>query len=63
MSQPFPFNQRALATVAQIDRAIKRLALDSQGEFVAFINAIEMQIESGQPDEAVVGYLSAPLPP
>ena len=47
--------------MGQIERSIVRLDLDCQGEFVALINAIEMQLESGQPVEAVVGYLSAAL--
>jgi hypothetical protein len=61
VSRPLPFDETALRTTAQIEREIVRLDLDCQGEFVALINAIEMQIESGQPVQAVIGYLSAAL--
>ena len=40
---------------------IIRLGLDCQGEFIALINALQMQIESGQPVQAVVGYLTTAM--
>ena len=41
-----------------IERAIVRLDLDSQGEFVALINAMQLQLDSGAPVERVVRLLS-----
>jgi hypothetical protein len=42
----------------QIERSIMRLDLDSQGEFVALINAMQLQLDSGEPVERVVRLLS-----
>jgi hypothetical protein len=42
----------------EIERSIVRLDLDSQGEFVALINAIQLQLDSGEPVERVVRLLS-----
>lgn len=41
-----------------IERSIVRLDLDSQGEFVALINAMQLQLDSGVPVERVVRLLS-----
>jgi hypothetical protein len=46
---------------AAIERSIVRLRLESQGEFVALINAIQMQLESAQPIEKVVRLLADAL--
>ncbi len=43
--------------VEAIERSIVRLRLDSQGEFIAIINAIEMQLESKQTVPEVVRLL------
>lgn len=42
----------------QIERSIVRLDLDSQGEFIALINAMQLQLDSGEPVERVVRLLS-----
>jgi hypothetical protein len=42
----------------QIERSIVRLDLDSQGEFVALFNAMQLQLDSGEPVERVVRLLS-----
>jgi len=41
-----------------IERRVSRLNLDSQGEFVAILNAITMQLEAPTPDPAVVRLLA-----
>jgi hypothetical protein len=41
-----------------IERSIVRLDLDSQGEFVALINAMQMQFDSGRPVAPVVRLLA-----
>jgi hypothetical protein len=48
---------QALRMVDAIERSIVRLNLDSQGECVAILNAILMQLESGQPVPVVVDHL------
>lgn len=40
-----------------IERSIVALNLDSQGQFIALTNAIEMQLESGEPATDVVRLL------
>ena len=52
---------KALRMVDAIERAIVRLNLDSQGEFVAILNAILMQLESGQPVPGVIDHLAYAL--
>ena len=47
--------------VDAIERSLVRLNLDSQGEFVAILNAILMQLESGQPVPVVVDHLAYAL--
>jgi hypothetical protein len=51
------WDERLLRNVSAIERSIVRLRLDSQGEFVALFNAIEMQLESGDPQPKVVRLL------
>lgn len=41
-----------------LKRAIQRVGLDAPGEFVAIINAIDMQLESGRPVVATVAHLA-----
>ena len=48
----------ALRMVQAIERSIVRLRLDCQGEFIAIINAIEMQLESRETESAVVRLLA-----
>lgn len=43
------------------ERAIRRLGLGAPGEFIAIINAIEMQLESGRPAVATVAHLTEAL--
>lgn len=52
---------KALRMVNAIERSIVRLDLDSQGEFVAIINAMLMQLESGHPVPVVVDHLAYAL--
>jgi len=42
----------------EIERSIVRLDLDSQGEFIALINAMQLQLDSGEPVERVMRLLS-----
>jgi len=42
----------------QIERSIIRLDLDSQGGFIALINAMQLQLDSGEPVQRVVRLLS-----
>jgi hypothetical protein len=51
-------DDRAYRMTEAIERSIVRLALDSQGEFVALINAIQLQLDSGRPVERVVRLLA-----
>ncbi len=51
----------ALRITARLERAIRRLGLDAPGEFVAIINAIDMQLESGRPSVAAVVHLAEAL--
>jgi hypothetical protein len=44
-----------------IERSVKRLHLDCQGEFIAIINAIAVQLESPDPEPAVVRLLADSL--
>jgi tetratricopeptide (TPR) repeat protein len=52
---------KALRMVNAIERSIVRLHLNSQGEFVAILNAIVMQLESGHPVPVVVDHLAYAL--
>ena len=56
-----PWDERALAIVTQIERAIVRQGLLSQGQFIALTNALEMQLESGEPDSQTVTHLCQAL--
>ena len=47
--------------LAAIERSLVRLHLDRQGEFIAIINAIEMQLESRRTVPEVVHLLVASL--
>ena len=51
------WDPKALRLVETIERAIVRLRLESQGEFVAIINAIEVQLESKETAPEVVRLL------
>ena len=55
------WDAKALSIISGMERSMKRLALESQGEFIAIFNAIEMQIESGQPLLPVVRHLTEAL--
>ena len=55
------WDAKALRLVDAIERSIVRLNLDSQGEFVAIINAIAMQLESQQTVPEVVRILADAL--
>lgn len=56
-----PFDTKSLRLTRAIERAIVGLRLDSQGEFISIINALEMQFESGQPAPVVVALLADAL--
>ncbi len=58
---PPEWDVQALRMVNAIERSLVRLQLDAQGEFVAIINALLMQLESGQPVPAVVDHLAYAL--
>jgi hypothetical protein len=61
MDEALPWDEQALTMVAAIERVIVDLRLDSQGQFVAILNAIEMQIESGAPHIVTVANLGDAL--
>jgi len=48
----------ALRITARLERAIQRLGLESPGEFVAIINAIDIQLESGRPVITTVAHVT-----
>jgi hypothetical protein len=50
-----------LRITARLERGIQRLGLEAPGEFVAIINAIDMQLESGRPVAATVAHLTDAL--
>lgn len=51
------YDEKAFGLVSSIERSIVRLNLESQAQFVALTNALEVQLESGQPDPRVVRLL------
>jgi len=51
------WDAKALRMVEAIERSIVRLHLESQGEFMAITNAIEMQLESKETVPEVVRLL------
>ena len=51
------WDAKALRMVEALERSIARLRLDSQGEFIAIINAIETQLESPETVPEVVRLL------
>ena len=51
------WDAKALRMVEALERSIVRLRLESQGELIAIINAIEMQLESKQTIPEVVQLL------
>lgn len=55
------WDERLFRITEGIERSIVRLRVDSQGQFVAIINALDMQLESGHPDPTVVRLLSDAL--
>lgn len=52
------WDAKALSMADAIERSLKRLRLDSQGEFVAILNAIVMQLESRHTQAPVVRLLA-----
>jgi hypothetical protein len=53
--------EEAYRITSAIEHSIVRLRLESHGQFVALINAIEMQLDSGEPNATVVQLLSDAL--
>ncbi|MQA91487.1 MAG: hypothetical protein GEU90_14890 [Gemmatimonas sp.] len=51
------WDEKALRMVTGIEKSILALDLDSQGQFIALTNALEMQLESGDPAADVVRLL------
>ena len=51
------WDAKALRMVEAIERSIVRLRLDSQGDFMAIINAIKVQLESKETGSEVVRLL------
>lgn len=56
-----PWDQQAMRRLARIERTIVRLDLDCQGEFIAILNAIEMQLERADPDVETTARLGDAL--
>ena len=54
---PPGWDEGAMRIVDGIERAIEKLRLDSQGEFVSLTNALLMQLESGKPVPAVIDHI------
>lgn len=57
----FHWDETAKAVVKDIEHAIIPLDLDSQGQFIALTNAIEMQLEAPVPVPDVVRLLGDAL--
>jgi DNA polymerase III delta subunit len=55
------FYDEACRITSGIERSIVRLRLESQGQFVALINALDMQLDSGEPEPTVIRLLSEAL--
>ena len=55
------WDERALNMVSRIEKSIVALNLDSQGQFIALTNALEMQLESSAPSREVVRLLGEAL--
>jgi hypothetical protein len=51
-------DEQAYRMTEAIERSIVRLNLDCQGEFVALINAMQMQLDSGRPVGWVIRLLA-----
>jgi len=51
------WDAKALRLVEAVERSIVRLRLDSQTEFIAIINAIEVQLESKETEPEVIRLL------
>ena len=51
------WDAKALRMVTAFERSIQGLRLDSQGEFIAIVNAMEVQLESMETVPAVVRLL------
>ena len=51
-------DSKAYRLTEAIEQSIVRLDLDTQGEFIALINAMQLQLDSGEPVERVVRLLS-----
>jgi len=54
-------DDKAFGLLSSIERSILRLELESQAQFVALINAIEVQLEFGRPDPGVIRLLGQAL--
>jgi hypothetical protein len=57
----FGWDEQALRMVTGVEKVIIPLDLDSQGQFIALTNAMEMQLESGSPVLDVVRLLGDAL--
>jgi len=55
------YDDQAFGLLSTLERSIIRLNLESQAQSVALTNAIEVQLESGQPDPRVVRFLGQAL--
>lgn len=51
---PPGWDEEAMRIVDGIERAIQKLDLPSQGEFISLTNALLMQLESGEPVPSVI---------
>lgn len=61
MEDDFVYDAKAVAIVNAVERAICRLNLHTQDEFVSLLNAIEVQVEDGIPDLTALDHLCAAL--
>lgn len=55
------YDENAVKRVASIERTILRIGHPNQAQFVGIINAIELQVEEGDPALAVVQHLAEAL--
>ena len=58
---PPKYDPNAVAVVASIERTVRQLHPDRQGEIIAILNAIECHVEEGRGDPSVVHPLTDAL--
>ena len=58
---PPNYDPNAVAVVESIERTVRQLHPDRQGEIIAILNAIECHVEEGHGDPGVVHHLADAL--